>query len=249
MARRKKTNIAPDIKKAPGSLFEILKSKKVHGKPPRPAKGVRAPSLKASKAGAPLFGLLTGAAGVGKSFLSKLTERMGPAGKEAVAPAKKGLGKRFLEALTGRKKTQVEEVVSPYRAPLSPYARGESILLKEFLEHQKEMRLHRGRAHAPKELQDRPTAGGQLAILDQFLQYGEWVPVVSSWIEAARYDLDRLEMSLRFNSGKAVVVESVSWSEAREFIIAPSHGAWTWDHILVRGKGNKGRTQKPVRPL
>lgn len=161
----------------------------------------------------------------------------------------KKIGRRFLEKL-GRKYEERQDMPGFLAAPQSAYGQARSLLEKEFLKSRARQRLHRGRVHAPKELQDRPTDKGQLQFQDDFFYNGEWVTLVSSWIQAAKYDREKLELSLIFlRTGDGVVVSDVTWAEATEFVRAESHGTEAWNIFLVRGKGNKGKTTKPVRPL
>ncbi len=91
-----------------------------------------------------------------------------------------------------------------------------------------------------------PAAGVHLVSesdLDAFLYHKSWLPC-PSWITAARYDESEHSLTWEFQGGGYVVVLGVSRGEAHSFATAPSKGVWAWDHVLVRGKGNQGRTQK-----
>jgi hypothetical protein len=90
------------------------------------------------------------------------------------------------------------------------------------------------------------TGGGQLTQehTAMFLE-GEPIGLSSEMgIVSARWvpDSERLEVS--FNTGKGKWYSPVAWYEAQDFITARSKGVWLWDHVLVRGKGNKGKTKK-----
>lgn len=81
---------------------------------------------------------------------------------------------------------------------------------------------------------------------DAFLD-GAYATVVSSMIHGAQYYAEQSMMHVDFKDGGFDEVSSISPAEAKAFITAPSHGVWYWDHVLVRGKGNQGKTKKPVK--
>lgn len=79
---------------------------------------------------------------------------------------------------------------------------------------------------------------------------GEVIPVTSSMgMVSARWDPDGEELEILFNSGKGKAYAGVPWYTAQDFITAGSKGTWMWNNVLVRGKGNKGKTKKPSRDI
>lgn len=71
------------------------------------------------------------------------------------------------------------------------------------------------------------------------------VPRGSSNIESAAYDHVAEILFVRFKEdGVTWAYAKYTLAEAVDFWIAPSHGTWLWDHVLVRGPGNKGKHQR-----
>jgi hypothetical protein len=161
------------------------------------------------------------------------------------------LGKKFADLirkyLPDVKRTREPEA-RPLAAPHPPALKGApGTLAREFFRWREQQRRERGRLAGPEELADRPPP----AVMDQQVQEflrGTWLTLVSSFVSGAQYSWQKWEMTVRFfNTGNTAVISNVAPYEAEDFIRAPSHGIWIWDHVLVRGKGNKGKTQKPVR--
>jgi len=73
--------------------------------------------------------------------------------------------------------------------------------------------------------------------------------VTSSWLSYIRYLPDEEELEVGFLDGAAVIVSEIDHHMAFSIARAYSKGRWYWDHVLVRGKGNKGKTQRPVRQI
>jgi hypothetical protein len=105
-------------------------------------------------------------------------------------------------------------------------------------------RTHRG-SFGPQELADRPTPSTQSKQVQEFLS-GEWMALRSSWQTAARYDRVGRTLYVNFHGGGADIVHPISEEEAISYLKAPSHGVWYWNNVLVRGRGNQGKTQKKV---
>lgn len=64
-------------------------------------------------------------------------------------------------------------------------------------------------------------------------------------IKAAIYLSEKEMLGLRFKDGKVAYYENVTLAEAVSYYQADSKGTWQWNVCLVRGKGNKGKSQKP----
>lgn len=71
--------------------------------------------------------------------------------------------------------------------------------------------------------------------LDDFLHFGEWLPVQSSNVAAAQYDGETEQMTVEFDDGSFYQYQQVSRQEARAFAQAGSKGIWVWDHLRIRG--------------
>jgi hypothetical protein len=83
---------------------------------------------------------------------------------------------------------------------------------------------------------------------DRFLYFNEPLFVHSTFIMMAQYFPDRNLMYFTFQDGGEGSFGNFSAKEAEEFLYAISKGIWVWDHCLVRGEGNQGKTQKPWVP-
>jgi hypothetical protein len=64
-------------------------------------------------------------------------------------------------------------------------------------------------------------------------------------IKEAMYLGDKEMLALKFKSGEIATYENVTIAEALAYFQAPSKGKFQWNFLLVRGKGNKGKSQKP----
>lgn len=65
---------------------------------------------------------------------------------------------------------------------------------------------------------------------------GAWVPVDSSWITEARYDLESetLEIAVK-GSGGPHSYSPVTFTQAEGFSYAPSQGQWMWQVLFRAG--------------
>jgi len=79
--------------------------------------------------------------------------------------------------------------------------------------------------------------GGQLSQdqLDDFLHFGEWLPVQSSNVEEAQYDMPTHQLTVKFSDGSIYQYQEVSMVEATSFAQSGSKGGWVWDNLRVRG--------------
>lgn len=92
---------------------------------------------------------------------------------------------------------------------------------------------------------DRFVAGQLVLFLDE-----------SSWLRYAKYYPEAQELEVGLIAGgpdgvncQGMVASAVGRELAVLFARARSKGTWWWDYVFVRGKGNKGKTQRPVRRL
>lgn len=74
--------------------------------------------------------------------------------------------------------------------------------------------------------------------LDDFLHFGEWLPVQSSNVAAAQYDGETEQMTVEFKDGSLYQYQQISLVEARSFAQAGSKGGWVWDQLRMRGTVN-----------
>lgn len=82
-----------------------------------------------------------------------------------------------------------------------------------------------------------------------FIYGGAILTVNSSNMDSAQFIRSKNQMIVKFLGGnKFYRVQGVSEQEAIDFVQAESKSGWYWDRILVRGKGNKGKTKKLVTP-
>lgn len=90
-------------------------------------------------------------------------------------------------------------------------------------------------------LRDEPeVAEEELPAVDEVEAYlgGEWLPVVSSNVEAIHWIADEEKLEIEFKNGAFYEYANVTEDEARDFATARSPGGWVWDHLRVRGPGN-----------
>jgi len=78
------------------------------------------------------------------------------------------------------------------------------------------------------------------ARLADLVYLGQWVPVESSNVAAARYIYgeQKLEVEYLGKNGEPSTFYHywpVTPDEVEAFGLAPSHGKWIWDHVRVRG--------------
>lgn len=83
---------------------------------------------------------------------------------------------------------------------------------------------------------------------EKFLDGGTLRTLSSSNVSKANYDPDRNLLIITYKSGD-VWAYVVSEEEAVDFYHAPSKGTWIWDHVRVRGEGNKHKHQVPAHPF
>lgn len=74
--------------------------------------------------------------------------------------------------------------------------------------------------------------------LDDFLHFGEWLPVQSSNVAAAQYDGETEQLTVEFKDGSLYQYQQISRAEARSFAMAGSKGGWVWDQLRLRGTVN-----------
>ena len=80
--------------------------------------------------------------------------------------------------------------------------------------------------------------------LDNWLRSGQWEGVASSDVRAIAYDAERHMLKFRFKDGSEHGYFPYSRGEARILYLTGSKGGFLWDWCLVRGRGNRGRTQR-----
>lgn len=80
--------------------------------------------------------------------------------------------------------------------------------------------------------------------VDRYLD-GDWLQVQSSNVSAIRYLPDDGALEVEYLNHGMYRYENVSLMEAQSFAEALSAGKWVWDHLRVRGRGNKYAFQKP----
>lgn len=74
---------------------------------------------------------------------------------------------------------------------------------------------------------------------------GEWIPVVSSWIAAARWDDSKATLWIRTKTGRAYPwCEGISRDVARNFFRQDSKGKWIWRNFPPRGLHRRGRGRR-----
>lgn len=82
-------------------------------------------------------------------------------------------------------------------------------------------------------------------VLDGFIHFGQVLPVNSSNVTAAQYDIETDTIIVEFHGGDNrsdfYQYSGVSEAEARDFAVASSPGGWVWDHLRVRGSATAHR--------
>jgi hypothetical protein len=128
----------------------------------------------------------------------------------------------------------------PGRVPVPAASKEE----QEFMAWLTGQATHRGE-FGPEEFRDKPGLVEQETIIQRFLG-GEWQTVKSSVHAAAHYNGQERTLDVNFRAGGGITVHDYSEAEAIAYITAPSHGVYMWDHWLVRGRGNQGKTRKKI---
>ena len=89
----------------------------------------------------------------------------------------------------------------------------------------------------------------RLSNFENWVVEGEFEHMSSSCVESAAYDDDSLALKVKFIGGGGKAYSPISKEKAADFYHAGSKMGWIWNFCLVRGKGNKGRTQVNVSDL
>lgn len=85
-----------------------------------------------------------------------------------------------------------------------------------------------------------------LGNFENWVLSGKLEHVASSCIESAAYDMAAQKLKVRFKNGGGGKWAIIPLDKAQGFYNAPSKMGWWWDNVLVRGPGNKGKTQVPT---
>lgn len=77
----------------------------------------------------------------------------------------------------------------------------------------------------------------------EFLGTGRVWPVSSSNVATLQYDPEHELLTVGYGNGDRWEYGPVSRGQAEDLALVPSKGTWLWDHVRVRGKGNRHRHQ------
>jgi KTSC domain len=83
---------------------------------------------------------------------------------------------------------------------------------------------------------------------EEFLYFGAWLPVSSSWVSSAQYDVGLHRLILEFHGDTFCQYDGVSQELAESFARAPSKGKWvhahlmhpSWPYLILAGGERKG---------
>ncbi len=82
--------------------------------------------------------------------------------------------------------------------------------------------------------------------MDDFLHKGEVLEVNSRWLASFQYESANQQLLVTLLAGHRWRVHDIDLSLATEAAQCVSKGRFLWNHVLIRGKGYRGWTQRLV---